>query len=251
MEKQHFIYLTTNQVNGKKYIGYHYGYENDSYLGSGRNILKAIAKYGRENFTREILEFCKNKSIAFEKEKYWIKRYNAVEDDNFYNISEGGEFNIGWEYVKLWREKNPELAKKHDEEVYQKLRKWWEDHPEEQLKNNQRLVKLAKEWRENNPEEVQAIMKKVNQAKEKWQQTHPEEYQAEVNKWIKAGSEANSKKVICVTTGEIFNSISEAARQYSKYGCKQPNISKVLKGERKTCGKKDGKKLEWKSWEEN
>lgn len=42
MEKQYFIYLTTNLLNGMKYIGYHYGYENDSYLGSGTYILKAI-----------------------------------------------------------------------------------------------------------------------------------------------------------------------------------------------------------------
>lgn len=38
MEKQHFIYITTNLINNKKYIGKHYGFLNDEYLGSGINL---------------------------------------------------------------------------------------------------------------------------------------------------------------------------------------------------------------------
>ena len=43
MEKQYYIYLTTNLVNGKKYIGQHYGRLDDKYFGSGVIITKAIA----------------------------------------------------------------------------------------------------------------------------------------------------------------------------------------------------------------
>ena len=71
------------------------------------------------------------------------------------------------------------------------------------------------------------IMEKVNESKLKWQKEHPEEHQKQVDKWRKAGSEANSKAVECITTGEVFNSISEAARAY---GIFQGNISKCLKG---------------------
>lgn len=42
-----YIYLTTNLVNGKQYIGQHKGELNDSYFGSGTNITKALIKYGR------------------------------------------------------------------------------------------------------------------------------------------------------------------------------------------------------------
>ena len=55
-------------------------------------------------------------------------------------------------------------------------------------------------------------------------------------------SEANSKKVICITTGKIFNSITEASNYY-KCSC----ISECCEGARKSAGKlSNGTKLQWK-----
>lgn len=56
-----YIYMTTNLINGKKYIGKHKGELNDSYLGSGTLLLRAIKKYGKENFKKEILYISKMK----------------------------------------------------------------------------------------------------------------------------------------------------------------------------------------------
>lgn len=95
-----------------------------------------------------------------------------------------------------------------------------------------------------NPELVKQQMIKLNQAKEKWQQEHPEEHQAQVDKWRKAGSIANSKAVICLTTNRVFESQSAAARYY---GIPQSNISRCLKGQRKSAGTDPdtGEKLFW------
>ena len=54
-----YIYKTTNIVNGKIYIGQHKYSKNkidESYLGSGKLLIKAINKYGIENFECVILE---------------------------------------------------------------------------------------------------------------------------------------------------------------------------------------------------
>ena len=85
-----YIYLTTNLINNKKYIGQHTGKLNDSYLGSGVHFLRAVKKYGKENFKKEILEICKTQEELGLAEKKWIKKYNAILDENFYNIAEGG-----------------------------------------------------------------------------------------------------------------------------------------------------------------
>ena len=85
-----FIYLTTNLVNGKRYIGRHKGKESDSYLGSGIYIKPAIKKYGKHNFKRETLAYAYSNDELNELEKYFIKLYNAVEDKMFYNVAEGG-----------------------------------------------------------------------------------------------------------------------------------------------------------------
>lgn len=89
-----FIYITTNNVDSKKYIGQK-KYDNNgnwkNYLGSGIYLTRAIKKYGRENFSREIIEQCCTKEELDQREIYWIDFYNAVENTNFYNIASGGD----------------------------------------------------------------------------------------------------------------------------------------------------------------
>ena len=88
--KQHYIYLITNNVNGMKYIGKHYGELDDTYLGSGKLLKQDILKYGKDNFTKSILHISNNDLENSEKEKQFIALYNAVSNPLFYNIHEGG-----------------------------------------------------------------------------------------------------------------------------------------------------------------
>jgi group I intron endonuclease len=102
------IYKTTNIVNGKFYIGKD-KHNNPSYLGSGKILEQAILKYGKENFTKEVLEKCDNYDIWLEREKYWIKELNATTYG--YNIAEGG---LGGDTVSN-HPRNHEIRKKHSE----------------------------------------------------------------------------------------------------------------------------------------
>lgn len=78
------IYKTTNKINGKFYVGQQVG-SDEKYIGSGKLIKYAIEKYGKENFTKEILEECATRDEMNEREIYWIDKLNPP-----YNIHPGG-----------------------------------------------------------------------------------------------------------------------------------------------------------------
>jgi group I intron endonuclease len=78
------IYLTTNKINGKKYLGKD-TQNNPKYLGSGLDLKKAIEKYGAENFEKTILEVCNNKEELWKREEYWLNYYDVKNNKEFYN----------------------------------------------------------------------------------------------------------------------------------------------------------------------
>jgi hypothetical protein len=70
------IYKITNLINNKIYVGK--DSKNDpKYLGSGLYINRAIKKYGKENFKKEILEYCDNSQELNEREIFWISELDA------------------------------------------------------------------------------------------------------------------------------------------------------------------------------
>lgn len=83
--------MTTCLVNGKRYIGKYEGRETDNYLGSGKLLKRAIAKYGVESFKREILQRFTTTTSLREAEKFYIQTHNASQSDEYYNIAAGGE----------------------------------------------------------------------------------------------------------------------------------------------------------------
>lgn len=87
-----YIYLTTNLINGKKYIGQHKACKiSESYKGSGTLLRYAFKKYGKDNFSVSILKECSSIEDLNESEKFYIKLYDAVNRDDFYNILPGGQ----------------------------------------------------------------------------------------------------------------------------------------------------------------
>jgi predicted DNA-binding transcriptional regulator AlpA len=82
------VYLTTNLVNGKKYIGSHFS-SNDDYLGSGVLISKAIKKYGKSNFEKIIL-WEGPEELKYIKEEEFCVLYDVKNNDEFYNLTNKG-----------------------------------------------------------------------------------------------------------------------------------------------------------------
>lgn len=84
-----YIYMTKNIMNGKIYIGQSTK-SDEKYLGSGRILLEAFKKYGRNNLKRTIIEHCENKAHMNERERYWIAFYNSTNREIGYNLADGG-----------------------------------------------------------------------------------------------------------------------------------------------------------------
>ena len=103
------VYKTTNDLNGKVYIGKHQTTDiNDTYLGSGTYLKKAIAKYGKSNFTKEILFIFSSEEEMNKKEAELVTE-EFISQDNNYNGGIGGE---GGPHFK---------GRKHSEDAKQKM----------------------------------------------------------------------------------------------------------------------------------
>jgi hypothetical protein len=106
------VYITTNLINYKKYIGSHVCKDlNDGYLGSGTSLIQALKKYGKENFKREILAIVDCSKVMKELEEYYIDYYSAFTSKLFYNRNRKG---VGYPYGRKkpeWHSEN--LRKAH------------------------------------------------------------------------------------------------------------------------------------------
>ena len=199
-----YIYIITNMVNNKIYIGQtittieqrfkeHCRPSKNSTL-----IDKAINKYGKENFKVEFL--CETNSLdeLNKLEIFYIKEYNAMDRNVGYNLCIGGNNTKGYRHRKDSREKmskfrmgifagnkNPFYGKHHSDETKKKL---------SDLHKGKKLS---------------------------------EEHKAHLRM-----TSPNKVSVICTTTGESFESVSDAAR---KYNIEVTHISRVCKGKRKSC----------------
>lgn len=86
-----YIYKITNKINGLMYVGKHAKpIFDESYWGSGTILWNAYRKYGKNNFVREVIEFCDSESDLNNRERFWIRELNTIRP-NGYNITEGGE----------------------------------------------------------------------------------------------------------------------------------------------------------------
>ena len=123
-----YIYKITNNLNNKIYIGYKSKTveESESYYGSGTVIKAAIKKYGKDNFTKTILE---RDIVDFdflkERERHYIKLYDSY--NNGYNLTKGGDGIIGYKLTEEHKQKliksvkGKPLSKEHKQKLSESL----------------------------------------------------------------------------------------------------------------------------------
>lgn len=132
-EKNHnYFYKITNLVNGKYYYGIHSTNNlNDGYFGSGRTILKALKKHGKENFKKEIIVDYPTRHEASEYERQMVT-LELIQLEECYNLRCGGDNgNILSNEIKskisktligkMVGKSNPFYGKTHTNETKQKI----------------------------------------------------------------------------------------------------------------------------------
>ena len=100
------IYLITNPINGKVYVGQTLDYKKrmNGHKYSGKNpkhyFCNAIRKYGWENFTKEILIDEVPEEDLDNLEINYIAFYDSFNREKGYNGTKGGEGASGYKYTK-------------------------------------------------------------------------------------------------------------------------------------------------------
>ena len=252
-----FVYITTNHINGKRYIGqrkYDKQGKWKEYLGSGVVLSKAIKKYGLENFSKEIIENCKTKEELNAREKFWINYFNAVNSDNFYNIAKGGD---GGNTLAGYTEQQLEEHSKILSNALKGVINQGINNPKSKrviCLNNMKIFDTTVEAGKYanvcdvtiqdccNGKIHTAGIDPITKERLQWEYYYPnKEYELKIIQ--KKNNHPNIKKVICYTTNEIFDSTKDASK---KYNISESGIRGCCNFKYSSYGKlEDGTRLQW------
>lgn len=227
-----YIYLTTNNINGTIYIGRHKFNKKDKYYyGSGSLILKAITKYGKENFSKIIIDRANTPEELNEKEIFWIDFYKNKLCRKTYNITIGGEGVVGYKVSEETRTKLKQYKGEKNSRYGVTL--------SEETKNKISQANKGRKFTDEHKQKLSEAKKgTTNWLKgKKMKDVMPEHYDR-FRKMAKGRISPNRKKVVVMNKErEVlnrFDSIKECAEYYNAHiSC----IQRVLSGKRKTYKK--------------
>lgn len=235
------IYLRTNTVNGKQYVGQtndfkqrEYDWKRATYY-AGPIINRARDKYGIENFKAEVLKECGTQEQLNFWEQYYIKELDT-KVPNGYNLTDGGGGCSGYHHTEEQRAKlsesrkgrlpwNKGLTNETDERVRRSsISRTGSKRSEEMKRKNSEMKKGNKNWLgKHHSEETK---KKISEYQ---RQPHIREERMMNSKTRKETYQYTLDEKLVA----IYPSVLEAARQTNIH---QANIRKCIKGEIKQSG---------------
>ena len=157
-----FIYITTNNVTGIKYIGKKYYYDRNgketnwkTYLGSSKLLKKDIESLGADNFSREIIDEAEDKDSLALLEKHYIDEADAVFSEGYYNLSNSvDKFFTTTESIEKGLRTRERWSDEKRAAVSDRMKQSWADSYDERCKR-------VREWQANRTQEQIDNFKKV------------------------------------------------------------------------------------------
>lgn len=278
MVKQCGIYKIENIINGIVYIGqsrniYRRFCSHKYQLRHGKcaniHLQRSWNKYGEEAFEFSIIELC-CEELLNDREVYWISEYKSTVD--VYNQSKGGAGISGYRMTDEQREKistalkGKPKTKEHIEIMRQNTTNWIKEH------GNPRSIKIVclntgevfdntieagKKFGINHSVSIRyccaghnnSCGEDSNGVRYVWRDYNDyiKMSKPEIEEAIRIANckgKHSGKRVECITTGEVFDTMLEAS---AKYCANYSNIGSCCNGKRQHAGKdpKTGEKLSW------
>lgn len=197
------IYLFTNEKTGKQYVGQTSQELRKRTLQHRRAkqtyFDRAFTKETEKDFTLEVIDKAKTNKELNEKEIYWIEKLNT-RFPNGYNLCDGGEATRGYNHTKDSKTKMSE-SKKKLELSGEKNPFYGQKHTKETRE------RLKKAWTE---ERKAKLLKRMKETK----------------------FNVRTKKVICLETGKVYESVNEAAEELK---IAATNVSRACRSETRKC----------------
>lgn len=223
-----FIYKCTNSINNKIYIGQcqknslrnkiNSHWRNRKQRSKYSNFFKDLIKFGKESFIWEIVEKCKKEELD-SREEYWIRTLNSTNTSIGYNRRFGGsKSSFPEEVLQIIAKVN--LGRKASSETRLKLSKI-------------RKGKLNHFYGKKHSQETKNIISK--KLKQRPREQHPcygKPKSVTTKNKIRESKRQYFKPIICIETGQIFESIREAGKFLN---IDRTCISRVLNGLQKTA----------------
>lgn len=201
------IYMATNKINGKSYIGH-------------TNNLQRRKREHRKG-GRDLEKYSPNKTSAF---------YRAINKYGFENFE--------WHILEECSD-DLDIRKKLEQKYILKYGTYGKGY---NLTPGGEDSKALQKWLKDNPERHKAMAQKNMKKCQQWCKEHKQQHLAQLNEVRQKGIDATKRKVKCLETGEVFESLAEAERwscsSKNKIGKKASHqgISRVCRGKSKTCG---------------
>lgn len=239
------VYCHTNKVNGKKYIGITgtkptYRWNNGEGYKRSPRFYNAIKHYGWDAFTHEILYTGLTKEDAEQLEIDMIAKYKTQDSNMGYNLASGGGVNRGWRMSEEAKKKIGEASKGHPVSPEARARisagntgnqKWKGKHHSDETKallSELRSGELNGMYGKKHTEEAKAKISIAMSGR-----TLSDETKRKIGEGKTGSKNYNSCGVLCVETGEIYGSMTEAGEAV---GITKHGISKVCNGKAQTAG---------------